>query len=71
MSTAGSSNLIWILVVAIFAIGVAGYYRGWWGGGLNQGDVCEDPDGCQCGVLTKCGPHETCDRTGPFGHCRP
>ena len=70
MASTGRNNFIWIAIIAIVVIGVGGYYAGWWGVGLGHGEICHDPDGCQCGLMTKCGPAETCDRTGPFGSCR-
>lgn len=63
---------ILIILIGIVVVAVGGYYLGWLGpGGLVDGEVCESPDGCQCGYLTKCAQWESCDRRGPFGSCRP
>lgn len=73
MATSGRTRLIGILIfVGILAIGFFGLAAGWWGVGIGDGVVCNDPDGCACGITTTCTRGETCDRTiGLFGQCRP
>ena len=71
MAGIGRNNFIWVLI-AIVVIGIGGYFLGWWGVGLANGETCNDPDGCQCGIATQCARGETCERNlGVFGRCQP
>lgn len=70
MATIGCNQFIEILIAIILVIGIGGWLLGSDFFGLPDGDNCLDPDGCQCGIMTKCASGQSCERRGPFGSCR-